>query len=159
MNSYFLNFSHFSDRKISRSWEYSTLSQGFFLALFCGFLSLTSVQASDLQIEIVDSWVEDGYIFHVDFQIPPYTVNCVTTGAGFIGFNVYYKDTHSLQEDWTFGLAPWPNGVWSDSKVKSHLTAYGPQGFCTKFSPCTIQNVQMVKAWCPPLGGVSDSTE
>jgi hypothetical protein len=159
MNGCFLKSFHFSHRKTQTSWKYSTMSRGFFLAFFCYLSLMTSAQASELQIEIVDSWVEDGYIFHIDFQVPPYHVNCTTTGAGFIGFNVYYKDPRSLQGDWTFGLAPWPEGLVSDFKVGSHLTAYGPQGFCTRFSPCIIQNVQMVKAWCPPLGGVSDSTE
>jgi hypothetical protein len=116
---------------------------------------VASTQANELEIDIVDSWVEEGYIFHVDFQVQPYDANCTTTGAGFIGFNVYYKDSGSLQGDWTFGLATWPEGTAPDSKVWSHLTAYGPQGFCTRFSPCTIQNIKMVKAWCPPQGGES----
>ncbi len=81
--------------------------------------------------------------------MPPYHVSCPTIGAGYIGFNVYYKDTSSMKEAWTFGLAPWPDGPVSDAKYGSHLTAYGPQAFCSEFSPCLIQDVQMVKKWCP----------
>jgi len=112
---------------------------------------MTLSQASELKIEFGDSWVEDGYIFHVDIQLPPYNVYCSTTGRGFIGFNVYYEDTSSLEAEWTFGIAPWPEGLISDSKVKSHMTAVAPQVNCTSFSPCTIENVQIVKAWCPPI--------
>lgn len=131
------------------------MSLGFFLGFFCSFYLTTSAQASELQIEIVDSWVEEGYIFHVDIQLPPYQDYCTTTGRGFIGFNVYYEDTRSLEGVWTFGIAPWPGGLVSDSQVGSHMTAVAPQVYCTRFSPCTIQNVQMVKAWCPPLEGES----
>lgn len=131
------------------------MSLGFFLGFFCSFYLTTSAQASELQIEIVDSWVEEGYIFHVDIQLPPYHDYCTTTGRGFIGFNVYYEDTRSLEGVWTFGIAPWPGGLVSDSQVGSHMTAVAPQVYCTRFSPCTIQNVQMVKAWCPPLEGES----
>ncbi len=116
---------------------------------------MSYAQSNELQIDIGDSWVEDGYIFHIDIQLPPYNVYCTTTGAGYIGFNVYYKDTRSLEEEWTFGIAPWPEGLISDSKVGSHATAVAPQVYCTRFSPCTILNVQMVKAWCPPLEGDS----
>ena len=147
--------SFLSYKKASTSWISSNMDWGFFLASFFTLTLTTLAQASDLQMEIVDSWVEEGYIFHVEFQVPPYNVNCTTTGMGFIGFNVYYKDPQSLERDWAFGLAPWPEGPESGSKVGSHLTAYGPQGFCTRFSPCTIQNVQIVKAWCPPLEGES----
>jgi len=131
------------------------MSLAFFLGFFCYFYLTTAAQASEPQIEIVDSWVEDGYIFHVDIELPPYHDYCTTTGAGFIAFNVYYKDTSSLEGEWTFGLAPWPEGLASDSNVESHMTAVAPQVYCTRFSPCTIQNVQMVKAWCPPLEGES----
>jgi len=147
--------SFLSYRKASTSWISSTMYWSFFLVSFCTLSLTTLAQASELQIEIVDSWVEEGYIFHVDFQVPPYNVNCATTGAGFIAFNVYYKDPQSLQGDWTFGLAPWPGGSAHDSNVESHLTAYGPQGFCTKFSPCIIQNIEIIQAWCPPLEGES----
>jgi hypothetical protein len=147
MNRRLLKSFQFSHRKILTIWTVSIMG----LIFLCTLSPMTSAQAGDQQIDIVNSWVEDGYIFHIDFKVQPYQVNCATTGAGFIGFNVYYKDTKNLQVDWTFGLAPWPNGGSSDSKVESHLTAYGPQAFCTKFSPCTIQNVQMVKTWCPPL--------
>jgi hypothetical protein len=151
MNIRFLPFIPFSHRKTPTSWKYFTMSRVFFLAFFCFLSLMISAKAGEPQIDIVDSWVEDGYIFHIDFKVPPYHVNCPTTGAGFIGFNVYYKDPRSLQLDWTFGLAPWPDGPASDSKVWSHLTAYAPQAFCTRFSPCTIQNVKMVKTWCPIL--------
>lgn len=155
MNGCFIKSFYFLHRKTHASWKYSTMCRGFFLACFC-FLSLMSLaQASELRIEFGDSWVEDGYIFHVDIQLPPYNVYCTTTGRGFIGFNVYYEDRTNQEGEWTFGIAPWPEGLVSNSKVGSHVTAVAPQVYCTKFSPCTIENVQIVKAWCPPLEGES----
>jgi len=156
MNGWFLKSFHFFHRKTSTSWKYSTMCRGFFLALFCSLNLMTLAQASELQIDFGNSWVEDGYIFHVDIQLPPYNVYCATTGRGFIGFNVYYdamndEDTRSQEGEWTFGIAPWPEGPESDSKVRSHMTAVAPQVYCTIFSPCTIENVQIVKAWCPPI--------
>lgn len=151
MNEQFLKSSYYFKRKNLVLLKLFAM----ILAFFCSLSLVTSTQANELEIDIVDYWVEEGYIFHVDFQVQPYNVNCTTSGAGFIGFNVYYKDPRSLDGDWAFGLAMWPEGPASDSKVGSHLTAYGPQGFCTRFSPCTIQNIQMVKAWCPPQGGES----
>ena len=155
MNFFLLKSFHFSDKKTPPSWKYPTMRQCFFLAFFCSLSLMTLAQASELQIELGDSWVEDGYIFHVDIQLPPYNDYCSTTGKGFIGFNVFYDDTTSLEGEWTFGIAPWPGGLETDSLVGSHMTAVAPQVNCTKFSPCTIQNVQIVKAWCPPLEGES----
>ncbi len=155
MNYFLLKSFHFSDKKTPPSWKYLTMRQRFFLAFFCSLSLMTLAQASELQIILGDSWVEDGYIFHVDIQLPPYNDYCSTTGKGFIGFNVFYDDTTSLEGEWTFGIAPWPGGLEPDSRVGSHMTAVAPQVHCTKFSPCTIQNVQIVKAWCPPLEGES----
>ncbi|HBP89729.1 MAG TPA: hypothetical protein PKK23_11305 [Nitrospirales bacterium] len=152
MNGHFLKSLYYLHRNTSASWDNAEVSRNFFLTLWCSLSLTTLVEAHELKIDIVNSWVEDGYIFHINFQVSPYNLNCPTTGAGFLGFNVLYKDPKSSQSDWTFGLAPWPDGPASDPKVWSHLTAYGPQGFCTSFSPCTIQDVQMVKAWCPPSG-------
>ena len=155
MNLCLLKFFHFSYRKTPTSWKYPTMRQSFFLAFFCSLSLMTLAQASELPIEFGDSWVEDGYIFHVDIQLPPYNDYCTTTGKGFIGFNVFYEDTTSLEGEWTFGIAPWPGGLEPDSQVGSHVTAVAPQVYCTRFSPCTIQNVEIVKAWCPPLEGES----
>lgn len=151
MNGCFLKFFHFLNRKTPTSWKYSTICWSISLAIFCSLSLMTLSQASELKIEFGDSWVEDGYIFHVDIQLPPYNVYCSTTGRGFIGFNVYYEDTTSQEGEWTFGIAPWPEGPESDSKVRSHMTAVAPQVYCTRFSPCTIENVQIVRAWCPPI--------
>ena len=155
MNSCFVKSFYFLHRTTPTSWKYSSMCRGLFLFFFCFLSFVPLAKPNELRIEFGNSWVEDGYIFHVDIQLPPYNVYCTTTGAGFIGFNVYYKDTRSLQEEWTFGIAPWPEGLISDSKVGSHATAVAPQVYCTRFSPCTILNVQMVKAWCPPLEGDS----
>lgn len=152
MNIRALSSFHFVYRKTSASLKNATLSCGVFLAFFCSLSLITSASAKEeLHIELGDSWVEDGYIFHVDIQLPPYNVYCATTGRGFIGFNVYYEDTTSQEGEWTFGIAPWPEGPESDSKVGSHMTAVAPQLYCTRFSPCTIENVQIVRAWCPPI--------
>jgi len=151
MNGCFLKFFQFLYRKTPKSLKYSTMCLSISLAIFCSLSLMTLSQASELKIELGDSWVEDGYIFHVDIQLPPYNVYCSTTGRGFIGFNVYYEDTTSQEGEWTFGIAPWPEGPESDSKVRSHMTAVAPQVYCTRFSPCTIENVQIVRAWCPPI--------
>lgn len=155
MNVRLLSSFHSFYRKTSASMKYLTLSCGVFLAFFYSLSLITPASADELLIEFGDSWVEDGYIFHVDIQLPPYNNYCTTSGRGFIGFNVYYEDTRSLDGEWAFGIAPWPEGFASESKVGSHMTAVAPQVYCTSFSPCTIQNVQIVKAWCPPLEGES----
>jgi hypothetical protein len=155
MNIRVLSSYLFFNRKTSVSLKDLTLGCGVFLAFFCSLSLITSASANELHIEFGDSWVEEGYIFHVDIQLPPYNVYCTTTGKGYIGFNVYYEDTRSLEGEWTFGIAPWPEGLVSDSKVGSHMTAVAPQVYCSSFAPCTIQNVQIVKAWCPPLEGES----
>ncbi len=155
MNVRGMSFLHIFYRKTAISLKYLILSCGVFLTLLISLSLITSAWADELTIEFGDSWVEDGYIFHVDIQLPPYNVYCKTTGRGFIGFNVYYEDTRSLEGEWAFGIAPWPEGLVSDSKVGSHMTAIAPQVYCTRFSPCTIQNIQIVKAWCPPIEGES----
>jgi hypothetical protein len=155
MNLRVLSSFPFFYRKTSASLKCLALSCGVFLAFLYSLSLITSASADELPIEFGDSWVEDGYIFHVDIQLPPYNNYCKTSGRGFIGFNVYYEDTRSLDGEWAFGIAPWPEGFSSESKVGSHMTAVAPQIYCTSFSPCTIQNVQIVKAWCPPLEGES----
>jgi len=84
MNFCFLKSFHFSYRKTPTSWKYPTVCQSFFLVFFCSLSLLTLAQASELQIELGDSWVEDGYIFHIDVQLLPYNDYCPTTGRGFI---------------------------------------------------------------------------
>jgi len=153
----FLKSFNFFHKKTPTSWK--SMCWGFSLAFFCSLSLMTLAKASELQIQFGDSWVEDGYIFHVDIQLPPYNNYCSTTGKGFIGFNVYYEDRTNQEGEWTFGIAPWPEGPESDSQVGSHMTAIAPQLYCTRFSPCTIQNVQIVKAWCPPLEGASLYTQ
>ncbi len=155
MNIRALSSIYFFYRKTSLSLKYLSLRNVVFLVLFCSLSLVNSVSANELHIEFGNSWVEDGYIFHVDIQLPPYNVYCTTSGRGYIGFNVYYEDTRSLEGEWAFGIAPWPEGPASDSKVGSHMTAVAPQVYCTSFSPCTIENIQIVKAWCPPLEGES----
>jgi hypothetical protein len=148
MKELFIFSPHFTHRR-AIVWNDSIMDLVWSMVFSCSLCLTTSAQAGEPQIDILNSWVEDGYIFHVDFEVLPYHVYCQTTGSGYIGFNVHYKDSRSGEDDWTFGLAQWPDGSASDFKVESHLTSYGPQAFCTGFSPCTIQKVQMVKTWCP----------
>lgn len=155
MNIRVLSSFHFVYRKPLASLKYLTLCCGLFLAIFCSLRLIPSASADELPIQFGESWVEDGYIFHIDIHIPPYNDYCTTSGRGYIGFNVFYGDTRSPDGEWAFGIAPWPEGIASESTVVSHMTAVAPQVYCTSFSPCTIQNVQMVKAWCPPLEGES----
>lgn len=138
----------FSQKKTA-SIHRSMIRVGGILAFLCAFCVIFAAYAMELQVHVVKYWVEDGYIFHVDFEVPPYQKFCHAAGAGYIGFNVYYEDSRSLKENWTFGLAPWPGGPATGHKMESHLESYGPQAFCTRFSPCTIQDIQLVKTWCP----------
>ncbi len=105
--------------------------------------------AMEPRIQITDSWVEEGYEFYVAFEASPSNASCDLSGEGLIEFEVSYTLARSYDRNVAFGLAIWHPSPQEDDTVFTNAKAIGSQGFCTKISPCRIQNISIVKTWCP----------
>jgi hypothetical protein len=110
---------------------------------------MAPVQASDPQINIVDAWVEDGNLFHVAFETQPTNANCSLDGEGIIEFGVAYHSQSSSGVESVFGLAGWYPASDADTWIETKGLAYGPLAICTKYTPCQIKEVHIVKTYCP----------
>ena len=145
---FILNFTH--NTKISRNARIGNFFTIVLAALLGSFFCISSAQADQSPpITIVDTWVEDGFLFHVAFESQPANVHCELNGEGLIEFEVVYGAQTSNRVESVFGVAPWSSNSNTDITSKTQGQAIGPQALCTKFTPCRIQNISIVKAWCP----------
>lgn len=118
--------------------------------LLGSFLLMTPAQASDPQIDIVETWVEDGFGFYVAFEASPTNDSCSITGEGLIEFEVAYSaPNNSGGVESVFGLAIWPPNSDNETTVLTQGKANGSSAHCWKSSPCRIKDVIVVKTWCP----------
>jgi len=153
MNSSFFNDKYSNYAMTRRRFGRRVLPQIILTSLLGSFLWMTPVQASDSNIDIVDSWVEDGFLFHVSFEAEPANANCEFEGEGLIEFEVAYNAQPSNEIASVFGVAIWYPNAETKDWIATQGQAIGPQAFCTTFSPCRIQEVNIVKAWCPVSNG------
>ncbi len=117
-------------------------------------LVLTSWSAAqESSFSVIDSWVEDGFEFHVGLEAPPSNTMCSLHGEGLIEFEVAYYTPASSEQESVFGVATWFPASNPDETVLTYGAVLGPQALCTKSSPCRIRSVQVVKTWCPPMDG------
>ncbi|MDH5428265.1 MAG: hypothetical protein OEY57_08855 [Nitrospirota bacterium] len=120
------------------------------LAVWLGLsLWVAPVQASTTTVTIIDTWVEDGFLFHVEFEAQPANAGCELTGEGLIEFEVTYNPQTSSETASVFGVAIWYPNSETKEWINTEGKAMGPQAFCTSSSPCRIQEVNIVKTWCP----------
>lgn len=109
--------------------------------------------SEDLEIAIIDSWVVDGFEFHVGLQGPPSNASCSLHGEGLIEFEVSYFTPVSSEQESVFGVATWFPASDPEATVETYGEVIGPQGLCTESSPCRIRRVEVVQTWCPPIEG------
>jgi len=145
------NFSHYSITNLFSGGR--LLLQIILLTLLGLFLLMTPAQANESNIDIVDSWVEDGFLFHVAFKAEPTNAKCALNGEGLIEFEVAYDAQTSSGFKSVFGVAIWYPASNTHSWIETQGQAIGPQALCTTFSPCRIREVNIVKAWCPVTNG------
>ena len=150
MNLYQPNNFHTSQTKTPSVFGVAYLSRVVFLTFFSFVLLMTPSQASEPQIEIVDSWVEDGWGFYVAFEASPSNDSCLIIGEGLIEFQVtYWAPNNSSGVQSAFGLAIWPANSENETTVEARGKAHGSQAHCFDSSPCTIEDIMVVKTWCP----------
>lgn len=126
----------------------------FVLIPFAAVLVLGSWgSAEDVSFSVIDSWVEDGFEFHVGLEAPPSNAMCSIHGEGLIEFEVAYYTPASSERESVFGVATWFPDPDLDGTVQTYGAVLGPQALCTKSSPCRIRYVRIVKTWCPPKEG------
>ncbi len=114
---------------------------------------MTPVQANESTINIVDTWVEDGFLFQVAFEAEPTNSHCQMDGEGLIEFEVAYDAQTSGSVESVFGVATWYPSSDSEIRIATQGQAIGSQALCTRFSPCEIQAVHIVETWCPVTNG------
>lgn len=121
---------------------------------FAAVLGLGSwSSAEDSSFSVIDSWVEDGFEFHVALESPPSNARCSLHGDGLLEFEVAYYTPASSELESVFGVAIWFMASDPNETVQTYGEVLGPQGLCTKSSPCRIRYVRIVKTWCPPKEG------
>ena len=152
MNGFYFNNNHSIARRIKRFFDARVISRIMLPTLLVSFLLMTPAQASQSSIKIADTWVEDGFLFHVTFKYQPAKTRCALDGEGLIEFEVVYDAQTSSGTQSAFGVATWSPGSDADDWIETQGKAIGSQALCTTFSPCRIQQVNIVKAWCP-VGG------
>lgn len=124
------------------------------LTSLAGILGLGSWSlAHESSFSVIDSWVEDGFEFHVGLEAPPSNAMCSLHGDGLIEFEVAYYTPASSELESVFGVAIWFMASDPEETVQTYGEVLGPQGLCTKASPCRIRYVRIVKTWCPPKEG------
>ena len=112
-------------------------------------LLMASAQASDPHIDIVDTWVEDGNLFHVRFEAQPTNASCSLDGEGIIEFGVAYYTQSSSGVESVFGVAGWYPASDENTWIETQGLAYGPIALCNKDTPCRIKKANVVKVYCP----------
>ncbi len=152
MNGFYFNNNHSIARRIKRFFDARVISRIMLPTLLVSFLLMTPAQASQSSIKIADNWVEDGFLFHVTFKYQPAKTRCALDGEGLIEFEVVYDAQTSSGTQSAFGVATWSPGSDADDWIETQGKAIGSQALCTTFSPCRIQQVNIVKAWCPVDG-------
>ncbi|MGD9852703.1 MAG: hypothetical protein AB7T38_15705 [Nitrospirales bacterium] len=121
---------------------------------FGGVLGLGSWSlAQESSFSVIDSWVENGFEFHVGLEAPPSNSMCSLFGEGLIEFEVAYYTPASSEKESVFGVAKWFPASDPDGIIQTYSQVLGPQGLCTNYSPCRIRSVRVVKTWCPPMEG------
>lgn len=150
-SSFTYNSSHYGITKLFSGRR--LLLQIILPTLFCSLFLMASAQANESPINIVDTWVEDGYLFHVAFEAQPANANCELEGEGLIEFEVAYESQTSSGVQSVFGVATWYPNFDTEDWIETQGQAIGPQAFCTTFSPCRIQEVNIVQTWCPVKDG------
>jgi len=120
--------------------------------LLGSFFLLSPAQATQLPVDIVNTWVEDGFLFHITFKTQPSKAHCSLKGEGVIEFEVVYDALNSGVQS-AFGVAGWSHSSNADDWIETQGKAIGSQALCTTFSPCQIQQVNIVKVWCPVTDG------
>jgi hypothetical protein len=126
------------------------LIPGIIITILLGFgLLMAPAQASNPQIDIVDTWVEDGNLFHVAFEAQPTNANCSLAGEGIIEFGVAYYTQSSSGVESVFGVAGWYPASDEDTWIETQGLAYGPIALCNNDTPCRIKKAKIVKVYCP----------
>lgn len=141
---------HSSQTKTLSAFGFSYLSRVVFLTVFSFVFLMAPSQASEPQVEIVDSWVEDGLGFYVAFETSPSNDSCSIIGEGLIEFEVMYSAPNNSSEiQSAFGLAIWPANSENDRTVEIQGKANGSQAHCFDSTPCHIEDIMVVNTWCP----------
>ena len=149
MNSSFINGNR-SIHRMVKLFSGVGLIPGIILTILLGScLLMAPAQASDPQIDIVDTWVEDGNLFHVGFEAQPTNANCSLAGEGIIEFDVAYYAQSSSGVESVYGVAGWYPASDEDTWIETQGLAYGPIALCNNDTPCRIKNANIVKVYCP----------
>lgn len=152
MNGSYFNNNHSIAWRVKRFLGDRMISRIILATLLVSFLLMAPAQASQQPVDIVNTWVEDGFLFHVTFKYQPSKARCALDGEGLIEFEVVYDAQTSSGTQSAFGVATWSPGSDADDWIETQGKAIGSQALCTTFSPCRIQQVNIVKAWCPVDG-------
>ena len=118
-----------------------------FLALMALLvLPASQALACGASVQVLDTWVEQGNFFHVQFRVAPQ--DCLSVCEGLIEFRVEYESFSNRETDSVFGMSTWHFDPEEETHTYSHGIAHVPLPFCSRREPCNMHDVGILQVHC-----------
>lgn len=109
-------------------------------------LPASQALACGASVQVLDTWVEQGNFFHVQFRVAPQ--DCLSVCEGLIEFRVEYESFSNRETDSVFGMSTWHFDPEEETHTYSHGIAHVPLPFCSRREPCTMHDVGILHVQC-----------
>ncbi|MCH8040101.1 MAG: hypothetical protein IH977_07125 [Nitrospinae bacterium] len=109
-------------------------------------LPASQALACGASVQVLDTWVEQGNFFHVQFRVAPQ--DCLSVCEGLIEFRVEYESFSNRETDSVFGMSTWHFDPEEETHTYSHGIAHVPLPFCSRREPCNMHDVGILQVHC-----------
>ncbi|MCH6545879.1 MAG: hypothetical protein IH796_07745 [Deltaproteobacteria bacterium] len=109
-------------------------------------LPASQALACGASVQVLDTWVEQGNFFHVQFRVAPQ--DCLSVCEGLIEFRVEYESFSNRETDSVFGMSTWHFDPEEETHTYSHGIAHVPLPFCSRREPCNMHDVGILHVHC-----------
>lgn len=109
-------------------------------------LPASQALACGASVQVLDTWVEQGNFFHVQFRVAPQ--DCLSVCEGLIEFRVEYESFSNRETDSVFGMSTWHFDPEEETHTYSHGIAHVPLPFCSRREPCNMHDVGILHVQC-----------
>ena len=109
-------------------------------------LPASQALACGASVQVLDTWVEQGNFFHVQFRVAPQ--DCLSVCEGLIEFRVEYESFSNRETDSVFRMSTWHFDPEEETHTYSHGIAHVPLPFCSRREPCTMHDVGILQVHC-----------
>lgn len=109
-------------------------------------LPASQALACGASVQVLDTWVEQGNFFHVQFRVAPQ--DCLSVCEGLIEFRVEYESFSNRETDSVFGMSTWHFDPEEETHTYSHGIAHVPLPFYSRREPCNMHDVGILHVHC-----------